>query len=101
MCRDINSKGFLLGKQNRKPFHLHSLHWNYSPRWAGLRPVPVMEHIFLESRVKPSAKGAGHSESQVHAHCPGQGGHGFRSQELEQQVASQSTDRQAPSSGKE
>lgn len=90
MCRDINSKGFLLGKQNRKPFHLHSPHWNYSPRWAGLRPLPVIEHIFLESGLKPSAKGAGPSESQVHAHCLGPGGHGSGSQELEQQVASRS-----------
>ena len=60
-----------------------------------------MGHIFLESGVKASARGAGHSESQVHAHCPRPGDHGSGSQELEQQVANQSTDRQAPPSGKE
>lgn len=56
MFRDINSKGFLLGKLNRKSSHLHSPCWNCSPRSAQLRPILAVEHLSLKAEVRPWAR---------------------------------------------
>lgn len=58
MFRDINSKWFLLGKLNRKPFHLCFPCRNCSPRLAQLRPIPA-ERLSLEAEVRPSVKEQG------------------------------------------
>lgn len=59
MFRDINSKWFLLGKLNRKSFHLCSPCRNCSPRLAQLRPIPAAERLSLEAEVRPSVREQG------------------------------------------
>lgn len=65
MCRDINSKWFLLGKLNRKSFHPHSPRRNCSPRSAGAETHSSNGAPLPGGRAEALVRGAGQTESPV------------------------------------